>query len=159
MNGKFKTRELPFKEFFENLQREYIVAELRYKIYPSERDKKYYKEREMEGKKKCIIDIAMRNNFESIFSSVTLHDKLHGEIYGECGLPNFIYRNNQDRLKRRKTDIINYFRRGSEVSVIMDDLSVEKGRIVYTDLSKSLVLVGVCGEQKYYSFNKVTRIL
>ena len=50
MNGKFKTRELPFKEFFENLQREYIVAELRYKIYPSERDKKYYKEREMERK-------------------------------------------------------------------------------------------------------------
>ena len=140
MNNKEKTRNIPFCEYFDNLQREYIVAELRYKIYPRERDKSYYRDREMMGKRKTIEDISLRNNLSNIFNSPEKYKKFKSEIYNEIGLPNFIYRNEEDRAKRRPQDIINYFYRDIEVSYYEGD-SLVRGKILYTDVVKKVCLV------------------
>ena len=96
-----KNRTLNFNDFFACLQREYLVAELRYKIYMKAKDKEYYLHKEMEGKKKTIESIASRNNFPSIFTDQWLFEKYKSEIYNEWGLPNFIYRSDEDRTNRR----------------------------------------------------------
>ena len=96
-----KNRTLNFNDFFACLQREYLVAELRHKIYMKVKDKEYYLHKEMEGKKKTIESIASRNNFPSIFTDQWLFEKYKSEIYNEWGLPNFIYRSDEDRTNRR----------------------------------------------------------
>ena len=106
---KFKSRTIPFSEYFDNLQKEYIVAELRSKIYPKEKDKEYYRDREMKGKRKKIEDISLRNNLPTIFNSIEKRKRFDQEIYNQQGLPNFIYRSDEDRYKRHPLDIINFF--------------------------------------------------
>lgn len=140
MSNKFKTRTIPFCEYFDNLQREYIVAELRYKIYPRERDKSYYRDREMLGKRKTIEDISIRNNLTTIFNSPEKYQKFKKEIYNEVGLPNFIYRSEEDRIKRHPQDIINYFYRGIDVSYYKED-ELRKGEVVYTDVNKKICII------------------
>lgn len=135
MSNKFKTRTISFCEYFDNLQREYIVAELRYKIYPRERDKAYYRDREMLGKRKTIEDISLRNNLPNIFNSPKKYQQFKEEIYNEVGLPNFIYRSEEDRVKRHAQDIINYFYRGIDVSYFLEE-ELHKGEVVYTDVNK-----------------------
>lgn len=156
---KQKSRQLSFIEFFKNLQREYIIAELRYKIYPKEKDKNYYKNREMAGKRATIDNISIRNNLKSIFSDPNLYRQYHDEMIGEWGLPCFLYRDTADRERRRRQDIINYFYRGSVVSVLNSDGSIDRGVIVTTDLNKRVVVVTIDNENISYPFDKVTREL
>lgn len=139
--NKAKNRNLSFLEFFEALQLEYIVAELRATIYVNERDKEYYREREMKGKKATIVEISSRNNFKDIFNDSLTRDRYYSQIYNDWGLPNFIYRSSEDRNIRRKTDIYNYFRRGKEVSIKLDDGTISKGVITHVNIEKSLVSV------------------
>lgn len=157
--NKVKSREIPFSEYFENIQREYIVAELRSKIYPREKDKKYYVEREMAGKRKTIEDISLRNNLPNIFSNEEKRKRYYSEVYNNVGLPNFIYRSDEDRLKRNPIDIINYFYRGVVVSVETSDGVREEGRVVFTNIKTKTVVVKISGQNITFSFDKVTRNL
>lgn len=156
---KRKSRQLSFIEFFENLQREYIIAELRYKIYPKEKDKNYYKNREMDGKRATIENISARNNLKSIFNDSDVYRQYHDEMIKGWGLPNFLYRDEADKERRRHQDIINYFYKGSVVSVLNSDGSIDRGVIITTDLNRKMVLIEVNNRTKYYSFDNVTREL
>lgn len=141
--NRAKGRTLTFEEFFETLQLEYIVAELRWKIYSSEKDKNYYKRKEMDGKRVTIQEISSRNNFKDIFNDSETRIKYYEQVYNEWGLPNFIYRNQEDRESRRKIDIYSFFRRGTEVSVKLDSGEIVKGKITFTNLEKSTVSVKI----------------
>lgn len=151
-----KNRTLNFNDFFACLQREYLVAELRYKIYMKVKDKEYYLHKEMEGKKKTIESIASRNNFPSIFTDQWLFEKYKSEIYNEWGLPNFIYRSDEDRTNRRPSDIVSYFHRGVIVNVKTDE-GVKQGRVVWTDLDNSTVTVEVGGHQETVPYDNLQR--
>lgn len=151
-----KNRTLNFNDFFACLQREYLVAELRHKIYMKVKDKEYYLHKEMEGKKKTIESIASRNNFPSIFTDQWLFEKYKSEIYNEWGLPNFIYRSDEDRTNRRPSDIISYFHRGVIVNVKTDE-GVKPGRVVWTDLDNSTVTVEVSGHQETVPYDNLQR--
>lgn len=155
---KFKSRNLTFMEYFENLQREYLVAELRYKIYVSEKDKKYYLEREMAGKRTTIEDISLRNNLKNIFSSTERREKYMKEIYNEVGLPNFIYRDHLDKEKRSISDTLSYFQRGILVDIIIGDKK-EEGKIIFVNLDSKTVLVKMVLSNIKISvpFNKIIR--
>lgn len=139
-----RNRVIPFREFYDCLQREYIVANLRSKIYERQKDRDYYIYREMEGKERTIKAIASRNNLPSIFTDSGLKKRFESEIYNEWGLPNFIYRSDSDRANRRPKDILAYFHKGVEVSVKSSSGEIVKGVVVWTDLEKqsSYVLVG-----------------
>lgn len=158
MTNKYKSRKISFMEYFENLQREYIVSELRSKIYPNEKDKKYYIEREMAGKRLKIEDISYRNNLENIFSSPFMKRKFYAEIYPSTGLPNFIYRDESDRKKREKLDIYNYFSKNTLVTVIYNECCL-KGKIVSTNpyLKTSNVFIFDLEKTVCVDFDKIAR--
>lgn len=153
------TRKLSFLEFFETLQREYLVAELRYKIYPREKDKIYYKNKEMVGKKENIETISIRNNLPSIFTDRNLYYKYWNELCGGWGLPNFLYRDKSDREYRRTFDIINYFSKGSIVNYLNEEGEVERGTIQSTSTKHQKVYVMNMDTQKVVGieYNKISR--
>lgn len=122
-DGVKKSRDQKFYEFFEILQLEYIVAELRYKIYPEG----FRKEKSLEimkMKKEKIFDIAIRNRLDTIFEDICvgcntffskkLRDKLYSQIYPERGFPNFIYRDDKHKSQLEKFDRKFYYFLGSE---------------------------------------------
>ena len=63
-----KTRNLSVAEYFLVIQKEYLIAEFRKKIYYNPKDKAYY-QRVMTYKAKKINDIAKRNRLDSILNS------------------------------------------------------------------------------------------
>jgi len=175
MSGE-KSRNLTIFEYFEKLQLEYIVAELRKKIYPVIRDKKYY-ERVMKAKKEKILDIASRNTLPSIFDTEIdegdTRIEMYQKIYKEEGLPKFLYRDETDRDRMmyvndqggsakeysyKELDIINYYMKGSEVKVILEGIT-HIGNIVDFNVVAELVEVRLREETRNYPMEKVTRIL
>ncbi len=151
-----KNRAQNFNDFFSCLQREYLVAELRHQIYERQKDKDYYLHKEMEGKRKTIESISLRNNFPSIFTDEWLLKKYKAEIYNEWGLPNFIYRSDEDRINRRPKDIIAYFHRGISVNVKTDE-GITHGKIVWTDLEQGTVIVEIKGKQRHIPYDSLQR--
>jgi hypothetical protein len=110
-----KTRDLSYYEYYTQLQLEYMVAELRKKIYPTQKDKAYY-QKVMDGKRKIIEDISLRNSLKSIFSSNTERQAKYSLIY-TIPYPNFLYRDKADRDARSYKDKMFYYMSGSEVNI------------------------------------------
>ena len=123
-----KTRHQPILEYLEALQLEYINAELRKKIYPIPKDRKFYK-RTMDHKKKKIVDIATRNSMPTIFDDPAKKNEYYTRVYGEFGIPNFIYKNKDEIEEFRKWDLINYFSKNSDVRVRLEDGEVVVAKI------------------------------
>jgi len=164
-SNKRKSRDQKFYEFFIILQKEYIVAELRKKIYADIAGKKKSEEI-MAGKKKKIFDIAMKNSIKTIFPDMALgktslydeelRTKLYGEIYNNDGkMPNFIYRDDNQRRILGEKDKKYYFMLGAEVLVKNSEI----GNIQDVDFEKELCWVKVGVDTDEYKFIEVRRIL
>jgi hypothetical protein len=80
-------KNLSVVEYYNILQREYLIAEFRSKIYISPNDKRYYK-RVMQYKRNKIDDIAKRNNLDSIFTNAILNQECRDSLF-EYGKPLF----------------------------------------------------------------------
>lgn len=80
-------KNLSVVEYYEALQREYLIAEFRSKIYISPNDKRYYR-RVMRHKREKIEDIAQRNNLDSIFTSEAKQREYRDSLF-EHGKPLF----------------------------------------------------------------------
>ena len=74
-----KTRHLSILNYFEQLQREYVVTYLRSKIYTKEENRKYYEDI-LVYKKSKIIDIGKRNDLPTIFNSNIEYEKFYKSI-------------------------------------------------------------------------------
>lgn len=103
---KNKTRNLSIAEYFLQLQREYLIAEFRKKIYFSPKDKTYY-QKVMGFKKEKIENIAKRNNLKSIFDDESVLEEIKSELFSSGGKPNF---------EMNDSDIENYYATGNEFS-------------------------------------------
>ena len=101
-----KTRNISIAEYFEVLQREYIISEWRGKVYYSPRDKRYYT-KVCGCKRERIDDIAKRNGLKSIFTDDTLMCKVRIELFNDNGKP---------RFNMTFADVQNYYSIGSEWS-------------------------------------------
>lgn len=75
-------------EYFHVIQREYLMAEFRRKIYFSPKDKRYFS-RVMEFKREKIEDIAKRNQLMSIFTSPDKMRDLRAELFDPLNRPMF----------------------------------------------------------------------
>lgn len=158
-----KSRDQKFYEFFLILQKEYIVAELRKKIYPDAIGKAKSEEI-MKGKKKKIFDIAMKNSLKTIFPKMklgteSLYDeelrvKLYKEVYGE-NYPNFIYRDENQKMKLGSKDRNCYYMLGCEIKT-NDDLI---GSLQDVDFETEKCWVKVNGDIKEYNLDEIRRIL
>jgi hypothetical protein len=158
-----KSKDLSIAEYLDVLQREYLIAEIRHKIYPKISDKNYW-ERVMDGKREKIEDICFRNRINSIFDSDVEKKRLYLQVYPETGIPNFIYKDDLQRYGEgefpglEQSDITNYYSTGSEVRV---DYQGERkfGKIVDFDYLKLLVGVLIEGLEYECETKMVTRIL
>lgn len=101
-----KTRNLSAAEYFLVIQKEYLIAEFRKKIYYNPKDKAYY-QRVMEYKAKKINDIAKRNRLDSILNNSEKLEEVRSELFDKLGKPKF---------ELTEIDIDNYYAVGNEFS-------------------------------------------
>lgn len=106
METKKKTRNLSVAEYFLVIQKEYLIAEFRKKIYFSKNDKNYY-QRVMNGKREKIEMISKRNRLDNIFNNATKMEEMRNELFDRLGKPKF---------EMSQTDIDNYYSVGNEFS-------------------------------------------
>lgn len=151
---KYKDRNQSLLDFYNSLQKEYIVAELRSKIYPKSKDKKYYR-RVMEGKKETIVQISERNHLPNIFSSADLKESIYNEVSPDWGIPNFTYRNKDTELWMQRNDKLNYYGVGSDFAIRVGD-DVVIGRV--SDNKRVLNHGEVTIIEAYQSTSKIFKI-
>ena len=154
-----KSRNLSVEQLFEILQEEYVVCQLRVKIYPHEKHQQYWLEL-AEKKKDKIIDIAQKNRLFSIFDSKKLEQDFNKRIIPEIGFPNFIYKDDHQRLMQEKWDIHNYYTPQAKVRVYCEEGQLV-GTIYSTNFAAQVVTVKLDGESqnKDFSIESITRIL
>jgi hypothetical protein len=158
-----KSREQQFHDFFLILQKEYIVAELRYKIYPDLKGKNKSLEI-MAGKKAKITDIAIKNNVKTIFDDIKLGQtllydenlklKLYSDIYGFGGLPNFIYRDDEQYKALSQKDKNCYFLKGAKV--LITDLG--NGILIDVDFETETAKIKISSFTENFPLKSVQRI-
>jgi hypothetical protein len=160
IDKKPKSRIIPIYEFFEILQLEWICADLRYKIYKRPNDKSYWK-KVCDGKKNTIENIAIKNNLPTIFNDEDLYQHLKGSIYKDTSLPNFMYKDNENKINQGHWDIYYYYYRGSDVRFDLFGESKVGNIKLFDTLNPTLVIVTIKGDTVEYSLpiEKVTRIL
>tara|TARA_R110000772_G_C13310332_1_gene440663 strand:- start:59673 stop:60176 length:504 start_codon:yes stop_codon:yes gene_type:complete len=160
---KFKNRDQSLLEFYKALQVEYIVAELRSKIYPKAKDKRYYKDRVMQGKRDSIIQISERNHLPSIFNSKHKYDEIYREIHPDWGIPAFTYRDEESKKWISRSDKLNYYSLHSEFALKLNGGSVEICTIVNNSSlikdSTVEVIVREAGHEVGVDISNLKRIL
>lgn len=157
-----KTRDLHIYDFLEVLQIEYINAELRGKIYPNAGDKAFYREKVMYHKKKKIQDICSRNpQLPNIFNSEDEKKRIIDRVYGEWGLPNFYYKDDQHKTSFVNQDFYNYFMQDSLIRIRLSKESTAIGTLVKVDRKNNIAIVKVRGEEHHrkVSLDHIARIL
>lgn len=154
-----KSRHLSILDFFENLQIEYIQADLRHKIYPKLKDKSYW-QRVKEGKKATIEKLAEKNSLPSIFSDTEMLRAFEKRVYRDVSYPVFTYRDENHKMEQEYYDLKYYYNQGSDVRIDQDGtIMIGKISKEYIPFRDSLISVTVQGKESRYSIKFVTRIL
>lgn len=127
MNMKRKSRNLSAAEYFIIIQKEYLIAEFRKKIYYNPKDKSYY-QRVMNFKVEKIEDISKRNRLDNIFNNSKKMEEIRGELFDRLGRPKF---------EMNETDIENYYAVGNEFSYrgeiwILDQIKEDETLTLYS---------------------------
>jgi len=107
-------RNLSVVQYFEQIQKEYLIAKFRSKIYFNPRDKAYYK-RVMRYKSEKINEIAQRNTLKSILNDESKYEEYRGKLFN-FGSPLF---------KLTEEDERNYYTKGNDFSYNGDVYSLE----------------------------------
>jgi len=145
-----KTRHLSLLEFLECLIREYMVADLRRKIYPKRSDKLYWG-KVCEWKEDKIKDITERNNMPNIFD-----DKDTQKKYRDLYYP----KNKAPLLLLCKKDLVHYYYTDTDV-IVENGKGIRYGTILHTDFDTYVADVSMkdTHTQETCSLNIVRRII
>jgi hypothetical protein len=79
-------RNLSILDFLKQLQTEYLLYELRIKIYPSSEDKAKFRGI-LEYKENKIIDICKKNSLDNMFTNGDILKEIEEEFYDQFGNP------------------------------------------------------------------------
>lgn len=145
MEQKRKTRHLSIAEYFLQIQKEYLIADFRRRIYFNPKDKSYWG-RVCGYKEARINKIANRNKLNSILNSEDKLNELRAELFDHNGKPKWDLTPN---------DIQNYYSNGNEFChkgeiYILDQVNIDGTLTLYSP-----------NKEEYISVNKseVSRIL
>lgn len=155
-----KDKNQSILEFFEVLQLEYFICEIRKKIYISQKDKNYYK-RVMDFKKNKIEDLSLKNGIPSIFSDEELRIDFIKKTYPKLGLPEFIKCYNNTKLAIwTENDNNHYYLTGKDIKIVIDD-TILVGVLEKVDLKNCFGIVKIRKEsnQRTIFLKEITRIL
>jgi hypothetical protein len=154
-----KSRSLTVYQFFQMLQVEWLVADLRSRIYPKAKDKEYWN-KVKEGKKKKIEGIADKNHLPTIFTDEEMKRIFELKIYNDKGIANFHYKDEAQREAQEPLDLTYYYSKGTEVR--FDIFGEQKIGIVksYLPYKETLTVMEPIEVVKYLvPTREVTRIL
>lgn len=101
-----QNRELSVAEYFIQIQKEYLIAKFRSKIYFSPKNKRYWK-KVMRYKAEKINLISSRNKLNSIFNSDEKMEDFYNRLFDENGKP---------RFELTDEDLKNYYTVGNDFS-------------------------------------------
>lgn len=154
-----KTRHLSTYKYLQVLQLEYIVAELRRKVYVKSKDKAFYK-RVLEGKEQKIKDICLRNSLPSLFTNDEEKANCYAEVYKPFGYPEFYYKNDEQVQEFKAKDFYYYYYKGSDFRV-NDDGETRVGTLSSVDEENQVAYIKLKGEEfdKPCSIEMVARII
>ena len=154
-----KTRHLSTYEYLQILQIEYIVAELRKKVYVKKKDRDFYK-RVLEGKEKKIKDICLRNSLPSLFEDDTTKAEVYAEVYKAYGYPSFHYKNDEQIQEFKAKDFYYYYYKGADFRV-KEGEEVKVGTLVSVDEENKIVYLKLKGEEleRPFTTDSVARII
>lgn len=138
MMNNIKTRNLSVAEYFLQIQREYLIADFRRKIYFSPKNKAYWN-KVCNYKEARINAIAKRNNLNSIFNSESKLEELRNELFDHSGKPKF---------DMTPDDIKNYYSNGNEFSYqgeiyILDQVDQDKTLTLYSPSTEEYIKVSM----------------
>lgn len=154
---KPKSRNLSVYEFFKILQLEWIVADLRVRIYPKKKDKEYWV-KVKEGKRVIIESIAEKNHLPTIFSDDEMKRAFEALVYLAEGVPNFVYKDDINRNAQEPFDLLYYFHKGAEVR--FDWYSeIKVGKVKSYVAFSDTVTIEFDNQEAPLPISKVTRIL
>jgi len=113
-----KSKNLSVADYFEVVQREYLISEFRRKIYFCVKDKQYY-QKVSAYKVEKIETIAKRNSLNSILNNQETYNAVYSELFFDNGKPKF---------ELNEIDLFNYYTKNCEFSyagnvVILEDIS------------------------------------
>ena len=137
-----KDRDIPFSDWLQIMQLEYISYRLRAKLYRHHKDIKKFNDI-AEKKKPTILKVTEDNHLPSIFDSLEIREHLLSKFFNEYGLPNFRYRDEYQRnhpTGRNRWDRCYYFSPGTSVKVITDN-GIVTGIIDGYDWKNDIVMV------------------
>jgi hypothetical protein len=154
-----KSRHLPILDFYENLQIEYIQADLRHKIYPRLKDKAYW-QRVKEGKKATIEKLSAKNNdLPSIFTDTEMLRAFEKRVYRDVSFPIFTYRDENHKMEQEYYDLKYYYNIASDVRIDLEgEVLIGKISKEYIPFNQQLSIT-VQGKENKYPLKYVTRIL
>lgn len=109
-----KSRHLSIYQFFEILQIEWLVADLRTRIAVKAKDKEYWN-RVKDGKRQTLENIANRNQLPTILTDSDLRSSLEQRIYNVKTHPNFHYKDENNKQLQGYWDLQHYYKIGAEV--------------------------------------------
>lgn len=131
-----EARDLTVAEYFVQIQKEYLIADFRRRIFYNLKDKAYWS-KVCNYKEARINAIAKRNNLNSIFNSEAKLESLKQELFDRNGKPKF---------EMTPEDIKNYYSNGSEFSYkgeiyILDQLSSDGQITLYSPHEENYIKV------------------
>ena len=133
-----KSREIWLRDYFTNIQFEFLSYYVRKLIYNREYDQKMFSDI-CKMKYDKIQHLAFRNGTASIFQKVGIWNKYVKDwMNGNYGLPNFTYRDNKQKRRLRYWDATHYFALNSSVyvedqmcKIITNEVAGETLQIMY----------------------------
>lgn len=145
------SRILSKMEFFNVLQEEYLIADIKKRIYFSPADKRYY-EKVMEGKRTKIIDLSEKLKSGNIFNDKAIEKKFKDKLLPSKGLPQF---------QMSGDDLRNYFAPEAIVKIWISEQEQLPGSIVSADLERNILRVKLRGEkdERVVSVHHVNRVV
>lgn len=114
MNFTLMERKLSTYQYFEILQVEWLVADLRCRIYSDDKDRTYWN-KVREGKKAKINNIADKNRLPTIFTDEELKRDLENRIFNDYSYPNFHYKDENQKKSQGYWDLLHYYSKDTEV--------------------------------------------
>lgn len=158
---KNKSRHQSIYEYLDSLQLEYVVADLRSKIYCRQTDKIFWSGIK-EFKKQKINELSSRNLLPNIFNDRDILKGIEERVYVGLDYPNFFYNPGDKGIeKRRYWDLYNYYRENVEVRFLYyNDMQV--GYIHKYEIGEPTAIVRLRNDSSIHlelPLSKITRIL
>lgn len=134
-----KDRNISIADYLSRLQIEYIIYELRSKIYPAAEDKEKFKE-VMGLKRMKIEDISEKNNLQTIFTSTLIKNNLMNSLFEDKFVPDDFHGKDKYFYLYKNTD---FSYKGNIVKLISYDLHYETAIIATNGKQTEVNLVEI----------------